>query len=276
MSKQLTPVDDLKKSIEAMAPQFKAALPQHIPIERFVRAVQTAISNTPSLAQANRTSFYAACMKSAEMGLFANGRDAALVPYGDKVTFIPMIAGVLKLIRNSGELATIMAEIVYANDSFEYWVDTEGPHLKHRPEVFKPRGRSVGVYALAKMKDGAVFIEVMNDEQVTAVRKSSRSPDKGPWSQFPEEMAKKTILRRLAKRLPMSTDLDQVITRDDDMYEFNQPVVAGPQAVIGDGTGAEPIVAPKKSRLKQAIAETVPQAVDAEPVVMTPEEEIPL
>jgi recombination protein RecT len=218
--KQLKPIDEVRQSLERMAPQFKMALPAHIPVEKFNRAVQTAIANNPNLLKADRSSLYSACMKSAEMGLFANGREASLVCFGDKVTFMPQISGVLKLIRNSGELTTILAEIVHDQDEFSYWVDSDGQHISHRPKVFGGRGDVIGAYALAKMKDGAVYVEVMDMDQINSVRKVSRSADKGPWVTFPGEMMKKTVIRRLSKRLPLSTDIESVIAADDDLYEF--------------------------------------------------------
>jgi len=59
--------------------------------------------------------------------------------------------------------------------------------------------------------------------QVEQIKKVSRSKDNGPWGSFPEEMMKKTAIRRLSKRLPMSTDLEMVIKRDDELYDFETP-----------------------------------------------------
>lgn len=60
----------------------------------------------------------------------------------------------------------------------------------------------------------------MSREQVEQVRAASRSKDKGPWVEWWGEMAKKTVLRRLMKRLPTSADLDDLIRRDDALYDF--------------------------------------------------------
>lgn len=256
MSKEISKREEIRKSLDALAPQFKMALPSHIPVEKFTRAINTAIANNPSILEADRTSLFAACMKSAEMGLFANGRDAALVPFGNKVNFMPMIAGVLKLIRNSGELSTIMAENVYENDDFTYYVDSDGPHLHHKPEMFSDRGKFKGVYALAKMKDGSVYIEVMGVDQINSVKKASRSPDKGPWSTFPEEMNKKACLRRLAKRLPLSTDVDEALRKDDDIFA---PVPDETEKVVAAKTN------PAQPALPQAESEQAPAAKKAAP-----------
>lgn len=91
---------------------------------------------------------------------------------------MPMIAGLLKLVRNSGELLSITSQLVYEADMFKYYVDEEGEHLKHEPNILAAnRGSMIGAYALAKTKDGGVYIEVMSMEQLNQVKNASRSKD---------------------------------------------------------------------------------------------------
>lgn len=255
MSKQLTPVEDLKHAIEDMRPQFQKALPAHIPAEKFVRVVQTAIATNPDIAKASKQSVFAATMKCAQDGLLPDGREAAFVIYFNKgaptVQYMPMIGGILKKIRNSGELASITAELVYDRDDFKFWVDDNGQHIHHAPNMWEDRGELMGAYALAKTKDGALYIEIMSRKQIEDVKNASRAKTSGPWAgAFETEMWRKTVIRRLAKRLPMSTDLDEFIRQDDDLYDFApEPKEVTPQ---------EPA---KKSRKLQAIL-TKPEAVE--------------
>ena len=206
----ITPAQELRQNLEAMKPQFQMALPKHISVEKFTRVVQTAINNTPALLQADRHSLFSACMQSAQDGLMPDGKSSAFVTFKgkdgvQKVQYMPMIAGLLKLVRNSGELLSITSQLVYEADMFKYYVDEEGEHLKHEPNILAGnRGNLIGAYALAKTKDGGVYIEVMSMEQLNQVRNSSRSKDYGPWATFPTEMYRKTVLRRLIKRLPLS------------------------------------------------------------------------
>jgi recombination protein RecT len=88
----------------------------------------------------------------------------------------------------------------------------------HEVDWFGDRGDAIGVYAVAKMKDGSAYVEIMNRRQVDQVRAVSRSKNSGPWTTWWEEMWRKSVIRRLAKRLPLSTDLDGVIHEDDEMF----------------------------------------------------------
>jgi recombination protein RecT len=212
-----TALVEVRTAVEKMAPQFKAALPAHIPVERFVRTTLTAVQTNPDLMEADRRTLFAAATRAAQMGLLPDGREGAIVTFGGKCSFMPMLGGILKLVRNSGELASIDAQIVYKADKFTY---RPGIDLvpQHEPDWFGDRGEVVGVYAVAKMKDGAAYVEILSKKQVEQVRAVSRSRNAGPWSTWWDEMARKTAIRRLAKRLPLSTDLDGVVHEDDELF----------------------------------------------------------
>jgi len=261
-SRALKPIDEVRHALLSpeLGRQFKAALPAHIPLEKFQRVAATAVANNPDLVNADRASLYGACMKAAQDGLLPDGREAALVIYkakdGDrwikKAQYMPMVAGVLKKIRNSGELKELSAHVVYQHDAFDYWIDDAGEHLAHRPLLDGERGAFRLVYAVATTKEGGRYIEVMTKDQVDAVRAVSRAKDAGPWVDWYPEMARKTVIRRLSKRLPMSTDIDELLHRDDDLYDLARPgaVDCGTAEVVPAGNGDA-----KRPRRLQAVVE---------------------
>ena len=210
----------LSTVVRGMQSQFALALPEHVSPERFVRVVVTAIQSNPSLQQADRDSVLGAAIKCAQDGLLPDGREAALVVYGKQAQYLPMIAGVLAKVRRSGELLTIGAHVVYDKDAFTYTLGDD-ERIEHQPFLDGPRGKPKAVYAVAKTKDGGIYREVMSVEQIEQVRNVSRAKGNGPWVQWWDEMARKTVLRRLSKRLPMSTDLLQVFERDNDHYDLS-------------------------------------------------------
>jgi recombination protein RecT len=213
--------------LAVLRPEVEKVLPAHVTPDKFMRVVLTAIAQTPALAKADRRSLLTSAVKAAQDGLLPDGREAAFVTFWDKkantnkVQYMPMIAGVLKKVRNSGELLAVTCNVVHHADTFRYWIDDVGEHITHEPAVLAPdRGPLVAVYAVAKTKDGGTYTEVMSRQQIDQVRSVSRAKDSGPWVDWYGEMARKTVIRRLAKRLPMSTDLEAVIRRDDEMYDL--------------------------------------------------------
>ena len=217
---------------------------------KFIRTTLTAIQMQPELLDTDKRSLLGSCMKAAQDGLIPDGREAALVIFrtkeGPKTQYMPMVGGILKKIRNSGELASISANVVYEKDQFEYELgDYEA--IKHKPFLGE-RGKAIAVYAIARTKDGAVYREVMSVADVEKVRAASRAANSGPWTQWWDEMARKTVIRRIAKRLPSSADVDAVLEADNEASGFVQrePIDITPAAPSIDNPGTP-------SRLKATI-----------------------
>ena len=252
-------VQEVRTAIEKMAPQFKAALPGHVSVERFVRVTLTAVQTNPALLEADRRTLFAAATKAAQMGLLPDGREGAIVTFKNQAQWMPMVAGIMKLVRNSGEISTWSVQAVYENDSFDFCLGDE-EHITHKPAL-SSRGKLIAVYSIVTMKDGEKSREVMSVEDVNAIRARSRSGNSGPWQTDFAEMAKKTVVRRHSKRLPLSTDIDGAIREDDDLFmptETAAPTTApeAAQAPEGEQTTRRP------SRL-QKVAEQAPQTAPA-------------
>lgn len=211
---QVTVVDQIRTGLTAMTPQFAAALPKHVAPEKFVRVVMTAVQMNPDLVNADRRTLYAAASRAAQQGLLPDGREGAIVTFGGKAQWMSMVAGLMKLVRNSGEISTWSVQAVYANDHFDYELG-DNERIVHRPAM-KDRGEFVGAYSIVTMKDGEKSREFMGVDEINAIQKRSRSGGSGPWKTDYAEMAKKTVIRRHSKRLPMSTDLDPSLLGDDD------------------------------------------------------------
>lgn len=214
------------QTLGKMAPQLKAALPAHVSVEKFTRVAANAIQGNPDLLNAERGSLFQACLRLAADGLMPDGRDAAIVIFGGKAQAMPMIGGILRKVRQSGEVAKVSAQVVHKNDTFKvsYGFDEDVEHVP--PALDEPRGDVIGAYATAVLKDGSRLLEVMSLEQIEKVRKVSRSGTRGPWVDWFDEMARKTVMRRLAKRLPMSTDIEDAFDRDETMVVEHAPVPA--------------------------------------------------
>ncbi len=207
--------------------EFQAVLPSNCTFERFTRIVKLATIQNPDLLTADRASLFISCFKTAQDGLLPDGKESALVVfYNNKqnkkiVQYMPMLAGILKKIRNSGELSSLYAHVVYDADEFDYALG-DNENIIHRPFMGTDRGKVIAVYAVAHTKDGAIYREVMSITEIEKIRAFSKAKDGEAWREHWSEMAKKTVIRRLAKRLPMSTDLEQIIQRDDEVFNYDK------------------------------------------------------
>lgn len=226
---QANPVAVLRHQLGNMTDEFRAALPAQIPVERFARVLMTAIQNNPELLyEVERRSLWNAAMRAAQDGLLPDGREGAIVVRRDRqrgkvAGWQPMIAGIRKKARNSGEIAAWDAHVVCAGDSFTFQLG-DHPQVYHSYDLSQPRGEIIGAYSVCVLKDGTKSYEVMTIAEIHAIRDrtdawkafASGKIKSTPWAEYEAEMCRKTVARRHSKVLPMSTDLDDLVRRDDD------------------------------------------------------------
>lgn len=224
---------DIRQVIEGMRDQFALALPKLITPERFLRVALTGINKNPKLLQCTQESLLACLLDCAALGIEPDGRRAHLIPYGDKCTLIIDYKGIAELVRRSGEVADLHADIICENDDFDYMFGT-GSFLKHRIDIRKPRGNVIGAYSYVKLKDGAESFDVMGVEEIEVVRKRSRSGNNGPWVTDKAEMQKKTVFRRHSKWLPLSPELRDKIEKDEEPLTEQERFAAAKPANVSD------------------------------------------
>lgn len=246
----------MQQYIKSMEGEIKKALPSVITPERFTRMVLSAISTNQALAQCTPKSFLGAMMSAAQLGVEPNTPlgQAYILPYKNhgvlEAQFQLGYKGLIDLAYRSGEVEVVQAHIVYENDTFECEYGLE-PKLTHVP-ADKDRGEPVKVYAVFKTKSGGYGFEVMSMEDVR-LHASKYSKAYGssfsPWKTNFEEMAKKTVLKRVLKYAPLKSDFVRGISQDgsikneisEDMYSVPSETVYEANFVDVDTTTGEVI-----------------------------------
>ena len=215
-NKVASPSTGMKNMLKAMENEIKAALPSMVSSERFQRVALTAFSSNQKLQQCNPTSFLAAMMTSAQLGLEPNTPlgQAYLIPYGASCQFQIGYKGLLELAQRSGKFKTIYAHTVYSNDEFDLAYGLEQT-LKHKPN-FSDRGDSIGYYAVYKLtNDGEAFVYMTKDEILKFAKEKSKTFGSGPWQTDFDAMAKKTVIKQLLKYAPISIEIQKAIVQDE-------------------------------------------------------------
>lgn len=224
--------------------QMALALPKHMTSDRLARIALTEIRKVPALAKCDQTSFLGAIMQCAQLGLEPGGAlgHAYLLPFENRkkgiteVQFIVGYRGMIDLARRSGQIVSLTARTVHEHDEFSYQYGLN-EDLKHVPAT-GDRGALLYVYAVAKLKDGGVQFEVMSRSDVDKVRAQSKAGNYGPWQTHYEEMAKKTVIRRLFKYLPVSIELATAVTMDEKaesgVDQDNSSILTGEYSTVDD------------------------------------------
>lgn len=219
-------VTDLINSERART-EIAKVLPKHLTPERMTRVALTATLRNPTLLSCTPESLMNALLVCSQAGLEPDGRLAHLIPYGNVVQVVFDYKGLVTLaLRNGAQ--SVFADKVCEFDEFFAGVVDGNKVLTHKPNWAKPRGTPYCYYALCK-RDGQFDWEVMTTEEVQDIRKRSRAANNGPWVTDFDEMAKKTVLRRMSKRWDLLPEIRDIINADDDTpMPFGVPQVARP------------------------------------------------
>ena len=82
--------------------------------------------------------------------------------------------------------------------------------------------------------------EVMNKAEIEKVRNVSRAKGSGPWTTWWDQMARKTVMRRLSKYLPMdAAPMEALLRRDDALGQPQGDADAGPIVIDGEATSSK-------------------------------------
>lgn len=192
-------------AIVAAKVNISGRLAQGIDADRFILGVQTAIQKNPALLQCDPKSVMLAAYDAAELGINLSPALSLgyLIPYGTQCNFQVSYRGLIQKSYETKAVKSFFAEVVYANDKFDRQFAPKR-NLFHAPAADGDRGEKVGAYAFIEFIDGTVDWEFMTAEQIERRRKHSKQPDSLMWTKFWEEGWRKTPIRNLWKRIPLS------------------------------------------------------------------------
>lgn len=219
----------IQQDVEKVASNWAAALPPQISVDKFKQVFFTALNLNPALLGCTKRSLFNAARAAAIDGLLPDGKQGAMVvrknwkDQTNEVQWQPMIAGLRIKVRNSGEIITWEQHLVHEKDHFDYRLGDD-PFIDHKPAM-KDRGPIIAAYSIASYKWGEQIVksrEVMTVDEINAIRDefsegwkafTAKKIKSTPWSTSYGEMAKKTVARRHAKVLPLSSDLHDFVER---------------------------------------------------------------
>jgi recombination protein RecT len=245
-----------------------ALLPKHLPPDKVIKLVLSAASRTPDLLECDANSILLAAMQSAALGLEPNTplQQAYLVPYWNKKTgrkeaqFIPGYRGLITLAIQSGEIRSVQARAIYEKDSYSvrYGLDET---IEHTPFLGGDRGPLVAVYSVAVFANGAKTFDFMTRDEVERIKAASKAKV-GPWVDHFDEMAKKTVIRRHSKVMPLSPEKSEKFVRAlvhqgraeaNDAPDYGDVIDAAPQ-LAGENVRTLPT---RTEQLEQQLAGNV-------------------
>ena len=206
--------NELRAELSRYSESFAKVLPKTFTAERLITLTLVAATKTPELFNCSPESIALSVVRVAQWGLEI-GTTAHLVPFKGQCTPIADYKGLIQLMIRSGHVRDVKAHAVYQKEHFRATAGAT-PVLEHDP-IFsaEKRGSLVAAYAVAWLKHGHPTWDVLMRDEIEGIRKRARSGNSDAWRNHYDEMAKKTAIRRLAKRMPQSPELADALNVED-------------------------------------------------------------
>jgi len=250
--------------------ELATLLPEEIDARKFCRTVVCAVAAHPQadkILAADRGSLFNAAKKAATAGLLIDSNESTLVCFKDQVTLIPMVAGLIKLARNSGEITNIEAHVVCQNDEFSYRPGMDSCPV-FSPNWFSDRGAPIGAYSVLTLKNGEHSVSILREDEIMNIASSGRNAAQYDVNQgkFFAAWWRKAALRQVLKHAPKSAQLQSAIDEDNTSYDKDPERVVNPVASINKALDAPNLrPAPHLERQEEAPQQAALQAdVDSE------------
>jgi len=205
--------------------QLAPILPSHMSVDRMLRIAFASMTRNPKLFECTKPSLFMAILQAAQLGLEPGLRNSAhIIPFGKEAVMVVGYQGLVELILRTGKYSAVTAENVYTEDTFNFHMGS-CPALSHTPCLDEKRGEYYCTYAVAYPLQGPAVFIIIPEHEMLKIRKSSKQSGGPAWKQWPEEMQKKTAVRRLSKYLEQSVEIRQALQLEEQVEGGVAPTV---------------------------------------------------
>lgn len=186
---------ELERITGALSPDFNK--------QRFALNFVSMIQDKPELQKYPKEVLATALVRSAQDNLDALNNEVYIYKgYNDKLTYTISYKGLRKMAieKSVKPISNIIAKVIREGDELDEEIVNGQAHL-HFKSKFSNKGKMIGCFAICTFKDDSEIYEIMDMDDISAVRSKSRNS--GAWKDFPQEMAKKSVIRRLCKQITL-------------------------------------------------------------------------
>lgn len=215
------PAADFDRFLQTNRRVIEQAIGSQMDLRTLVNMALTTYRMDPMLRLVPKESLFAALIQCAQVGLlpgpwghvtiqaFRSGKTGgylAQILWGYK--------GMVTLMHRSPAVRSVRADVVYEGDYFEYDLGTADLHHRH---TLQNRGALIAAYAVADLANGGRDLEVLTADDIAPIRAMAQkaSDPTSPWVKWPGQMWKKSAIKRLATRMPLTLYAQAAIAMDE-------------------------------------------------------------
>ncbi len=269
--KQIT--SNVANRIEEMKGEGLLVAPNYS-VSNALSSAYYALTNSNSgnlLEKCTHESIYNALLDMVTQGLSPAKTQCYFIPYGNKVKLTRSYFGTMKVVKQLPEVKDIYAQVIYEGDDVEIKnVEGHKALVKHDTNWLNQDNPIIGAYCIIEKVDGEKVLTIMTKKEID--KAWAQSKNKTVQNNFPQEMAKRTVINRAAK---------QFFNTSDDNDLFIDAVNRTTASEYDDDERGVKDVTPEQDdseSIDSFLGESLPESADEEPKQpkdVTPVEDAP-
>lgn len=209
--------DNVLNKVKVLEAQGNLELPRDYSASNAMKQAWLIVSQDKKLMDTTDASKANAFLSMVTQGLNPEKKQLYFIPYGNTMQMQRSVHGNKMMLKRDAGADDVIAQVIYEDDTFEYDIDESGAIVnpKHKQKFGNVnKDKIIGAYATIVFPDKQNYIELMTLEQIeqawmqsSMIKNRDALKTSKTHNNFKEEMAKKTVINRAAKRyINTSTD----------------------------------------------------------------------
>ena len=197
-----TIADSILAAFSKLSEQGQLVFPKGYNVGNELKLMYTSLSQNELLNQATKISIGEALTEAVIQGLEIEKKQCYFIVYKNKMTLFRSYYGDIAVAKRTGLVKEIKSRVIYDGDEFELETNEDGEDYitGHRTQLLNRDKAILGAYAWAELPNGKRRYCIMTWNEIQKNWSKSRSGG-GVQKEFPQEMCKRTVIRRLVKML---------------------------------------------------------------------------
>lgn len=195
--------DSILKSFNALATQGQLVFPKGYSVGNQLKLMYTSLSQNGAISKVTPISIGEALTEAVIQGLEIDKKQVYFIPYDKKLTMFRSYYGDIAVAKRTGLVKDIRARVIYKGDEYELDTNEDGEEIivGHKTRLENKDNQIVGAYAWAELPNGNRQYCIMTWKEIQANWSKSKNAGGSVQKEFPQEMAKRTVYRRLVKTI---------------------------------------------------------------------------
>ena len=165
-------------------------------------------------------------------GLDVGQKQCYFIVRGNELTLLRSYFGAQTVLRRIEGVKDVWATVVYEGDKIEVSViDGKRVVTNHDTDFGNEDNPIIGAYAVVELQDGTKNYTIMTKKEIDECWKKSSSTQHTVHKEYPQEMAKRTVLNRACKNYvntdtknsTLAKSIIETTANEYDVEEINEP-----------------------------------------------------